>query len=408
MRRISDSEQADRGRKLPVMRTPLLLLAALAALAGAAPAFAQQTTQGADLQNPANATFGCEAMPQTTDTAGNQTLVASGQPDCTWANTGGGTVPGDGTVQKITVRAGANPAQIRFVVLRTLAQPGQGQFCCYFVAETSVARPNPNTTTTFDVNLPVERNTNPQTQVISQDNVGISAISGTGTLPLFDNGRHNILDPITPEVNATFYYPRVSSARDTGSGTRADGSGNGWQVLLQTVFCPKGQEAACAGTPAGGGATPGPGGTPGGGTQLPPDIVAPTIAKPRFQPAAFRVGTEKTAVLAAVATANLTFTLNENGTAKIDIQRPLSGRKVGKSCVKPTTKNRKRKGCKRWTKIGGTITRQNLVAGPQSVRFTGRWGKTKLRKGGYRAQITATDGVGNTSKVSTASFRILG
>lgn len=378
------------------MRTRALATVLLVLGVAASPASAQQTTQGSSLQNPANITFGCETQPVLTDSSGNYSLAASGQPDCTWANTGGGTVPGDGVVRKITVRAGANPAQIRFVVLRTLAQPGAGSFCCYFVAETSVARPNPNTTTTFDVNLPVERNTNPQTQVVSQDNIGVSAVSGTGTLPVFDNGRHNILDPITPAVNASWYYPRMSSASDTGSGRRAEGSGNGWEVLLQTVFCPRGQEAACSGTP-----------TQGGGTQLPPDVVAPQVAQPRFQPTAFRVGTDRTAILAAVRGADLNFTLNENGTAKIDIQRPLAGRRVGKTCAKPTRRNRGRKACKRWTKVGGTITRQNLVSGPQTVRFTGRWGNAVLKKGSYRAQIKAVDGVGNTSKVATASFRVV-
>ncbi|PTL56628.1 hypothetical protein [Paraconexibacter algicola] len=90
------------------------------------------------------------------------------------------------------------------------------------------------------------------------------------------------------------------------------------------------------------------------------------------------------------------------------MQRPSTGRRVGKTCARPTRANRRRSACTRWTGIGATITRRNLTAGPQTVRFTGRWGRTVLRAGRYRARITATDGVGNTSKVATATFRVVG
>lgn len=240
----------------------VLLVALVFALTGPVTAGAQLQTFGSTLASPSNLAFGCEAVPTIVDVGGNQAPVASGAPDCTWANTGGGTIPGDGTVTRITIKSGPNPAPIRFVVLRTLAQPGMGSFCCFFVAETSVSQPAPNSVQSFNVNLPVERNTNPATQVMSQDNIGVSAAAGTGTLPVFDNGRHNILDPINPALNASFYYPRVSSATDTGSGVRATGSAGGYEVLLQDQFCPKGQEAACG---IGGGGGGGNGGGNGGG-----------------------------------------------------------------------------------------------------------------------------------------------
>ena len=374
------------------MRRSLLTVSLLlGVLALPSVAAAQLQTFGSTLQNPSNLTFGCEAIPTIVDVSGNQAPVASGQPDCTWANTGGGTVPGNGTVTRITIKSGPNPAPIRFVVLRTLAQPGQGSFCCFFVAETSVSQPTPNSVQSFNVNLPVERNTNPQTQVISQDNIGVSAASGTGTLPVFDNGRHNILDPINPALNASFWHPRVSSTNDTGSGIRPSGSAGGYEVLLQDQFCPAGQEAACG---IGGG---------GGGT----DTTVPGIAQPRVQPNVFRVGNAATPIAAATTGTKIKFVLSETATASIKITKPSTGRKVGKTCKKQTKANRSKKKCSLWTAAGKTLTRKNLPAGQNTVAFTGRIGKKALKTGSYRVEVTAKDAAGNKSKVSTAKFRIV-
>jgi len=393
-------------------RTMLTVTLAVVALFPAV-ASAQLQTFGSTLANPSNLAFGCEAVPTIVDVSGNQAPVASGQPDCTWANTGGGTIPGDGTVTKITIKSGPNPAPIRFVVLRTLAQPGQGSFCCFFVAETSAAQPAPNSVQSFDVNLPVERNTNPTTQVISQDNLGVSAAAGTGTLPVFDNGRHNILDPINPALNASFWYPRVSSASDTGSGVRPAGSAGGYEVLLQDQFCAKGQEVACGLVPAGGGGGgggaggggAGGGGAGGGGGGT--DTTVPQIATPQLVPTAFRVGPGATPIAAATRGAEIRFVLSETANVSIAITKPVTGRKVGKTCKAATKANRKKPRCSRWVSAGKTLTRANLPAGQTAVPFTGRIGTKALQPGSYRAEVTAKDAAGNGSAVATARFRIV-
>lgn len=373
------------------MRRPacVLLLALVSMSTGSATAGAQLQTLGSTLANPSNLAFGCEAVPTIVDVAGNQAPVGSGAADCTWANTGGGTIPGDGTVTRITIKSGPNPAPVRFVVLRTLAQPGMGNFCCFFVAETSVSQPAPNSVQSFNVNLAVERNTNPATQVMSQDNIGVSAAAGTGTLPVFDSGRHNILDPINPLLNASFYYPRVSSSSDTGSGVRATGSAGGYEVLLQDQFCPKGQEAAC-----------GIGGGNGGA-----DTTVPQIARPRFAPTVFRVGPQATPLAAAARGATLSFVLSESATATIRFQRRGSGRLAGGVCRAARSGSGRR--CTRWTSAGAALTRTNLSAGAARIAFSGRIGRKALRPGSYRAQVTAKDGAGNASKVASASFRIV-
>ena len=326
--------------------------------AGAAPLQAY----GDSLSDEANATFGCEVAPGIGDTSGNYYAFPSGQPDCTWFNTAGGTVPGDGVIQTVTIRSGAHPARLRFVVVRTLGAPGAGTTCCFFASESALVQPAPNTVQTFGVNLRVERNTNPKTGIITQDTVGVSAVTGTGTLPLHDNGRHNLLDPIDPGNSASWFYPRLGAAPgDTGGGRHADGAG-GWRLLIRVGFCPDGQTCGSA-------------------------AAVPVITRPALVPTVFRVAPGATPVVARVGTgATISFALSRSATATIAVQRPATGTK--------------------WRTVG-TLTRKGLPAGKRSIRFTGRIGKKALAPGSYRVAITARAGKGRASRVATASFRIV-
>ena len=323
---------------------------------------AQLQSFGDPLTDPANFAFGCETEPRIGDTSGNYYGFASGQPDCTWFNTAGGTVPGDGVIQTVTIRSGPHPARVRFVVVRTLGAPGAGTTCCFFGGESGLVQPAPNSTQTFGVNLSVERNTNPKTGIITQDTVGVSAVTGTGTLPVHDDGRHNILDPFDPANSASFFYPRFGSlAGDSAGGRHADGAG-GWRVLLRVGFCPDGQTCGSA---AG----------------------VPVISRPALIPNAFRVAPGATPVSARVATgATLSFRLSQGGTVSIAVQRPS--------------------GPKRWRTVG-TLTRRGLKAGKRSLRFTGRIGTKALTPGSYRVAITVKNARRRVSKVATAGFRIV-
>jgi hypothetical protein len=222
-----------------------------------------------------------------------------------------------------------------------------------------VFQPTANAVETFPVNLPVERNTNTTNQIITQDNIGVSAVAGQGTLPLHDNGRHNILDPIDPANNASWYYPRLGAAAgDSGGGRSPNGSGNGgWKVLIQVGWCPAGQTCGTGGgtggdpgggtggggtggggTGGGGGGTgggTGGGGTGGGGTgggtggggtggtAAPPSVTRPTFSNP-----VFRVAGEATPLIARLATGTkLTFTLSAPADASIAIQRRAAGKR---------------------------------------------------------------------------------
>ncbi len=380
-----------------------ILLASLAlALIAPAAATAQAVLLGSPLQSTPNVNIGCQERPLPLGGGpgfeglpyGELAPSASGTPDCTWFLSGVwgvidpgvdprvGTVPGNGTITRISVRSGPNPAPIRFVVGRNLQT-----LCCFFVAETSVAQPQPNTVTSFQVNLPVERNTNPDTGIRTDDWVGVSAASGTGSLPLASVGPHNTLNMTVGNPSAGAIYPRLSSASDSGGGTRLDGN-PGFEVLMQVTFCPAGQPCA------GGG---------GGGR----DLAGPALGRPAIVPNVFRVAPGATPRVARVQSGSkLRFTLDEPATAAIAIQRKAPGRRDKGKCRKPTRKLASAKRCTRWA-TKGTLTRKGMAAGKVAIPFTGRIGKRALAPGAYRAVVTPTDANGNKSKPRGATFRIV-
>lgn len=166
-----------------------------------------------------------------------------------------GFVPGDGIVNTVTVKAGANPAPLRFVVLRQLTNAQLGAVsgepkCCFFVRETDPVQPAANTTTTFTVNLPVENNR--QTNVITQDAIGFSAPAG-GTLPLaFVPGQFSPATFTPGGLTSSSFHPKLGPEHGAGSGGAfASGHQGGLDVLLQYTFTP----AAAVVSPAAG--TPG-------------------------------------------------------------------------------------------------------------------------------------------------------
>lgn len=99
------------------------------------------------------------------------------------------------------------------------------------------------------------------------------------------------------------------------------------------------------------------------------------------------------------------FKLTEKSRVTFTVQRPTRGRLVGTSCRKQTSKNRKAKRCTRWVNVKSF--RVNGRAGrTNAVKFTGKIGKTKLKKGRYRLRAIAVDSAKGKSPQRTVSFRI--
>ncbi len=386
------------------------------ALALPAAAAGQLRTVGSQLDKEPNS-FGCETRPTFTSQSfdGFYRLQPSGQPDCTWFSTdaNGGGAPGDGRVTSVTIRSGADPPVVRFQVIRLYANPADGpqaRTCCFFVTETPPVQTAAGIST-HNVSLPVERHTNPATNLLTQDYVAVSAVSGTGGLPLFGNGRHNLnTDYVPGNPTAAFLYPRLGSAPGDAGGGRREAGIPGVEVLLRYTFCPAGQ--TCAGIPNGGG------GTVGGGSGGPPAVTSAA-----FDPTVFRAAIDNTNTFNPIRRAasgnpnalmarakrgsTLSFKLSETANVSIRIERRLGqGRRFKGKCRKPSRKLRARKRCTRWKKVK-TLRGNNRPVGRNTVKFGGRFKGKALKPGRYRAVIVATDSTKMKSKLKTAKFRIV-
>jgi hypothetical protein len=127
----------------------------------------------------------------------------------------------------------------------------------------------------------------------------------------------------------------------------------------------------------------------------------------------FRVARKATAKAAAKhrkrakAGTAFRFTLSEQATVRIAIERRTTGRRRGGRCAKPTRALSRAKRCTRFVK-SGTLTRRNLRAAKRSVAFSGRIGRKALKPGRYRATLTATDAGGKRSKTVRLKFQVVG
>jgi IstB-like ATP binding protein len=230
----------------------VMLLTALTVLAPPTAVSAQTTTRGSTLEAtpfPANQGSDCDAY----FAYGGPVHNPYGATTCSYyqgfvysANAGTdprtGFVPSDGIINTVTVKVGANPAPLQFVILRQLtnaqlgAQSGEPK-CCFFVGETAPVQPAPNTTTTFTVNLPVENNRQPN--IITQDAIGFSAPAG-GTLPLaFVPGQFSPASYTPNGLTSSSFHPKLGPENGTNTGGAfADGQQGGLDVLLQYTFTP--------------------------------------------------------------------------------------------------------------------------------------------------------------------------
>jgi hypothetical protein len=112
-----------------------------------------------------------------------------------------------------------------------------------------------------------------------------------------------------------------------------------------------------------------------------------------FSPARFRVGT------------TVRYRLDKASRVTFTMERRASGKRRGRSCVKPTRALRKARRCTRYVAKRGSFTHSGK-AGLNSFRFTGRLAATKLGAGSYRLIATPASVGGVRSTAIRASFRI--
>lgn len=256
-------------------------LTAAVVLCALLPATSVAETRGSSLGG-APVDFGCESVWQPRPASPDTTYAQnpSGFSSCTWYWLGGSTVTasslaplGTGTITKVRVKSGPNPAPLSIVILKTLYQVDSSgsafdHQCCTATAESPIFTPTPNAVTEVEVNLPYQTQLGEyQKKTGISNNVAVSG-HGAGTLPITSTGTHDAFS-FGPASQA--YYPAIRKDVNNPNNQNAPD----FEVLLQFDTCQtSASRQACAGagtpTPA---STPGP--APSPGTMTPP---APKLA----------------------------------------------------------------------------------------------------------------------------------
>lgn len=167
----------------------------------------------------------------------------------------------------------------------------------------------------------------------------------------------------------------------------------------------------------GGQLQPVPGGGPAGVTPPRPqagsgisvvgrDTLRPIVVRLSVSPRRFALAPGRTALTAAVRRGTmLRYTLSEPARVRFRVQRAAAGRRVGRSCRRPTVRRRGARRCTRYLTVG-SFSRTN----PQltnRVRFTGRIGARALRIGRHRIAAQAVDRAGNRSRTRAVDFTVV-
>jgi len=99
------------------------------------------------------------------------------------------------------------------------------------------------------------------------------------------------------------------------------------------------------------------------------------------------------------------YRLSEAARVTFTVERALTGRRVGRRCVKPRRSNRTRRRCTRHRRFGRFA--QRASAGRNSKRWSGKISRRRLSAGRHRATLVATDAAGNRSRPRRLRFRVV-
>jgi Domain of unknown function (DUF4394) len=133
----------------------------------------------------------------------------------------------------------------------------------------------------------------------------------------------------------------------------------------------------------------------------PPALSAVSLTHRSFAPTGVRAKSRKRVARGTT----FRFTLSESAKVRIAFEHRTGGRRVGGKCLAPTRARRNRRACTRYVAIGSISA--SGVAGPNSVKFSGRLKGRPLAVGSYRATLTATDAAGQRSQPATLRFRVV-
>ena len=157
-----------------------------------------------------------------------------------------------------------------------------------------------------------------------------------------------------------------------------------------------------------GGGTGGSGGA-GGSTGDPgPDLTLPLVSSASLSTKVFAVnrsGPAERPVSSAKKGTTFRYRLSEPARVVFTIERALPGRRAGRRCAKPTSRNREKRKCTRYSRFGRFS--HAGTAGSNSKRYSGRIGRKSMKPGRYRATLLARDLAGNRSKPRALKLRVV-
>jgi hypothetical protein len=146
----------------------------------------------------------------------------------------------------------------------------------------------------------------------------------------------------------------------------------------------------------------------------PPPVVATPASASSFavSPAAFRAATKGASVAAVKKPkpkpigSTVRYRLDKPSIVTFTAAQLLAGKLSGKTCVAPTTKLKRAKGCTRAKAVKGSFSRTRAAAGQDSFKFTGRMGGKALAVGTYNLIATPAAAGAKKAKVVRAKFSI--
>ena len=136
------------------------------------------------------------------------------------------------------------------------------------------------------------------------------------------------------------------------------------------------------------------------------DRTPPVISKFKLSPTAFRAAAKGPSLAKQRTGTLVSYKLSERATVTFTVQRAVAGRLVGRSCLKATARLRRKRACKRFVPVGGSLARSR-PAGADRFRFTGRLGTKPLTPGAYRLTARGADAAHNRSLPVSREFRVL-
>jgi uncharacterized delta-60 repeat protein len=229
----------------------------------------------------------------------------------------------------------------------------------------------------------------PNDRIVAVGNAGSSVgtldASGQGVVALFEG----LADTSAPPGGGTT-NPGGGTTNPPGGGTTNPGGG---------TTNPGGTTTS---PPSGGTTNPGASTTnPGGGSTAPP----PPAANPATRVPAVRSWSLRPATITARRAATLRLTLTRAGRVRLEVQRPVTGRRAADGRCR-VTRSRTGRTCRTWVRTGATRTVRR-AKGSSTLKLGTRVTNRRLRVGRYRLVLTPLAASGRAAgTVRTIAFRI--